>query len=92
MESLKKMVETQVDLEDSALKRCLTLWGESLKYGYNAAFKAYACFTGVTASALVDCHSADQSYCGISRVLMFSVSFLSSGMRTAAAAIMMIPG
>jgi len=45
MESLKKMVETHVDLEDPALKRCLTLWGESAKYGYNAVFKAYAYFT-----------------------------------------------
>jgi len=43
-----------VDWEDPALKRWLgTIARESTKYIYRSAFKAYALFSGMTASALV---------------------------------------
>jgi integrase len=54
------MVEIAVNWEDPALKRWLdTIARNSTKYGYKTAFKAYAYFTGLTASDLIDEALAD---------------------------------
>ena len=49
------LVVDNVDWEDSALKRWLdTITKKSTKWGYRTAFRAYALFTGKTASELID--------------------------------------
>lgn len=54
------MVEVSINWEDPALKRWLdSITRNSTKYGYKSAFKAYAYFTGMTASALIDEALAD---------------------------------
>jgi len=54
------MVEVAVNWGDPALKRWLdTITRNSTKYGYKTAFKAYAYFTEMTASALIDEALAD---------------------------------
>ena len=54
------MIEISVNWEDPALKRWLDpMVRKSTKYGYKTAFKAYAYFTGMTASALIDEALAD---------------------------------
>jgi site-specific recombinase XerD len=54
------MVEIAVNWEDPALRRWLdTIARNSTKYGYRAAFKTYAYFTGLTASDLIDEALAD---------------------------------
>jgi len=54
------MVDAAVNWEDPALKRWLdSITRNSTKYGYKTAFKAYAFFTGMSASALIDEALAD---------------------------------
>ena len=49
------MIEISVNWEDPALKRWLDpIVRKSTKYGYKTAFKAYAYFTAMTASELID--------------------------------------
>jgi site-specific recombinase XerD len=54
------MVDVDVNWEDPALKRWLsTIKRKGTVYWYKSAFKAYAKFTGMTASALIDEALAD---------------------------------
>lgn len=54
------MVDADVNWEDPALKRWLDgITKSGTRYGYKTAFKAYAFFTGITASALIDEALAD---------------------------------
>ncbi len=49
------LIVDNVDWEDAALKRWLdTITKKSTRWGYRSAFRAYALFTGKTASELID--------------------------------------
>jgi hypothetical protein len=54
------MTEDSVNWEDPALKRWLdSMARQSTRYVYRTAFRAYASFTGMTASSLTDEALAD---------------------------------
>lgn len=54
------MVDVDVDWEDPALRRWLGgITRKGTRYGYKTAFRAYAFFTGMTASGLIDEALAD---------------------------------